>query len=111
MVIWMIVVEERPVCLRKHCNTFHVRSGFSLAGYQSSLSRRIRINHRPSTTTVIYYVKSKAEITILAEIKAAVEATASWTKETRAPLGGVVNCAGVRTAAKVSPPHKHTIIR
>jgi len=35
------------------------------------------------------------------QLEAAVEGTVSWTKETKAILGGVVNCAGVATASKM----------
>ncbi|KLO13263.1 short chain type dehydrogenase [Schizopora paradoxa] len=35
------------------------------------------------------------------QLEAAVEETVSWIKETKATLGGVVNCAGVATASKV----------
>ena len=66
----------------------------------------------PPSSLSSHHVKFfKTDIKIPAEIEAAVEATVSWTKETRAHLGGVVNCAGVGTAAKVSPPNKNTIVR
>jgi NAD(P)-dependent dehydrogenase (short-subunit alcohol dehydrogenase family) len=42
------------------------------------------------------------DITKLAEIERAIEETMAWTKETGATLGGVINCAGVGAAAKVS---------
>lgn len=44
----------------------------------------------------------KCDITKVEEIEAAVEETVKWTAETGATLGGVVNCAGVGTAAKVT---------
>lgn len=44
----------------------------------------------------------KCNITKVEEIEAAVEETVKWTAETGATLGGVINCAGVGTAAKVS---------
>ncbi|KAI0046536.1 AICARFT/IMPCHase bienzyme [Auriscalpium vulgare] len=43
----------------------------------------------------------KIDITKVDDITAAVDEAVAWTKETGAPLGGVVNCAGVGTAAKV----------
>jgi 3-hydroxyacyl-CoA dehydrogenase / 3-hydroxy-2-methylbutyryl-CoA dehydrogenase len=39
------------------------------------------------------------------QISDAVEGTVKWTKETGAALGGVVNCAGVGTAAKIIDAH------
>lgn len=35
------------------------------------------------------------------EINAAVEQTVTWSMASNAPLGGVINCAGVGTAAKI----------
>ncbi|KAG5637242.1 hypothetical protein H0H81_005287 [Sphagnurus paluster] len=43
----------------------------------------------------------QTDITVLSEIQAAVDATAAWAAATNAPLGGVINCAGVGTAAKI----------
>jgi NAD(P)-dependent dehydrogenase (short-subunit alcohol dehydrogenase family) len=43
----------------------------------------------------------KCDVTNVEEIRKAVEETVKWTGETGASLGGVVNCAGVATAAKV----------
>ena len=42
----------------------------------------------------------KIDITVVSEIASAVESTVEWTKSTGAPLGGVINCAGVAVAAK-----------
>lgn len=47
----------------------------------------------------------KTDITILAEISAAVAASVQWAASTNAPLGGVINCAGVGTAAKIIDSH------
>ena len=44
----------------------------------------------------------KTNITNSEEVEKAVEASVAWSKETGAVLGGVINCAGVGTAAKVS---------
>ncbi|KZV72430.1 short chain type dehydrogenase [Peniophora sp. CONT] len=41
------------------------------------------------------------DITKSADVESVVEQVVAWSKETGAPLGGVVNCAGVGTAAKV----------
>lgn len=43
----------------------------------------------------------QTEITEVDQIERAVEQTIAWTKETGAALGGVINCAGVGTAAKI----------
>jgi NAD(P)-dependent dehydrogenase (short-subunit alcohol dehydrogenase family) len=42
------------------------------------------------------------DITQVEDVVKVVEQVVSWTKQTGAPLGGIVNCAGVGTAAKVS---------
>lgn len=47
----------------------------------------------------------QTDITELADIQKAVDDTVSWTKKTGAALGGVINCAGVGTAAKVRYCH------
>ncbi|TDL23730.1 short chain type dehydrogenase [Rickenella mellea] len=47
----------------------------------------------------------KVDITNVKEIEAAVDAAVAWTHETNAPLGGVVNCAGVGTASKIIDAH------
>lgn len=52
-----------------------------------------------ATNATVAYIQT--DITELAEIERAVEQTVSWTKKTGAPLGGVINCAGVATAAKI----------
>jgi len=43
----------------------------------------------------------KVDITKVEDIEAAIEGTVAWTSEANAPLGGVINCAGVGTAAKI----------
>ncbi|KAG6878876.1 hypothetical protein C0992_006966 [Termitomyces sp. T32_za158] len=43
----------------------------------------------------------QTDITDVKQIQEAVDATVQWTGETHAPLGGVINCAGVGTAAKI----------
>jgi len=42
------------------------------------------------------------DITNVDQIERAVEKTVDWTKETRAALGGIVNCAGVGVVSKVT---------
>ncbi|KAG5643850.1 hypothetical protein DXG03_009533 [Asterophora parasitica] len=51
----------------------------------------------PAYRTKFFYT----DITAVEQIEAAVNATVAWTNETHAPLGGVINCAGVGTAAKI----------
>ncbi|KAJ7498053.1 3-hydroxyacyl-CoA dehydrogenase [Mycena galericulata] len=43
----------------------------------------------------------ETDITKVEEIERAVDGTVEWTVVTEAPLGGVINCAGVGTAAKI----------
>lgn len=42
----------------------------------------------------------ETDITSLASVTSAVAATIAWSEQVHAPLGGVINCAGVATAAK-----------
>jgi len=53
------------------------------------------------------------DITNTQDVSEAVEGVVRWTKATNAPLGGVVNCAGVATAAKILDGHgnPHSIER
>ena len=44
----------------------------------------------------------KVDVSNTQDIESAVQETVSWCKTTKAPLGGVINCAGVGTAKKVS---------
>ncbi|KAG6900631.1 hypothetical protein C0993_007308 [Termitomyces sp. T159_Od127] len=43
----------------------------------------------------------QTDITDVRQIQEAVDTTVQWTSETQKPLGGVINCAGVGTAAKI----------
>lgn len=43
----------------------------------------------------------KVDITNDNEVESSVDGVIKWSKETGAPIGGVVNCAGIATAAKV----------
>ena len=47
----------------------------------------------------------KTDITELSEVASAVNKTVEWTSRSGAPLGGVINCAGVGTAAKIIDAH------
>lgn len=52
----------------------------------------------PTPSKVKFY---ELDITQVEDIVKVVEQVVSWTKQTGAPLGGVINCAGVGRAAKV----------
>ena len=43
----------------------------------------------------------KTDVTNEKDVSNAVEGTVTWTQQTGAQLGGLVNCAGVATAAKI----------
>jgi 3-hydroxyacyl-CoA dehydrogenase/3-hydroxy-2-methylbutyryl-CoA dehydrogenase len=47
----------------------------------------------------------QTDITVLAEVAKAVDGSVEWATETGAALGGVINCAGVGTAAKIIDAH------
>lgn len=51
-----------------------------------------------SSSRVKYF---EVDISKVEQIADAVEGSVAWTKETGAPLGGVINCAGVGSAAKI----------
>jgi len=55
-----------------------------------------------SSPNVKFY---KTDITELSEVTSAVNKTVEWTSRSGAPLGGVINCAGVATAAKIIDAH------
>ncbi|KAJ3786489.1 3-hydroxyacyl-CoA dehydrogenase [Lentinula aff. detonsa] len=55
----------------------------------------------PSTVTGPQIKFCQTDITIATEIEKAIEETVSWTKQTKAILGGVINCAGVGAGAKI----------
>lgn len=86
-------------------------SGLGLATVEDLLSQGayISILDRSSPPTKILnndHLKFfKTDITNLSQIEAAIKQTVSWTRETKARLGGVVNCAGVGTAAKIIDAH------
>lgn len=52
----------------------------------------------PTPSKVKFY---ELDITQVEDIVKVVEQVVSWTKQTGAPLGGIINCAGVGTAAKI----------
>lgn len=53
----------------------------------------------PASNKVKFY---ELDITQVEDIVKVVEQVVAWTKQTGAFLGGIINCAGVGTAAKVS---------
>lgn len=55
-----------------------------------------------SSPNVKFY---QTDITVLAEVASAVGNTVEWASSTGAPLGGVINCAGVGTASKIIDAH------
>lgn len=87
----------------------HRSSGLGLATVESLLSANAYVavlDLRPPPTPRIAESSSKlkffqTDITKVEDIEKAVDGTVKWAKETGARLGGVVNCAGVGTAAKV----------
>jgi phosphoribosylaminoimidazolecarboxamide formyltransferase/IMP cyclohydrolase len=53
----------------------------------------------PTQSKVKFY---ELDVTQVEDIVKVLEQVVSWTKQTGAFLGGIINCAGVGTAAKVS---------
>ncbi|KAL0953658.1 hypothetical protein HGRIS_004860 [Hohenbuehelia grisea] len=47
----------------------------------------------------------QSDITSLTELTSAVDSIVAWASSTKAPLGGVINCAGAATAAKIIDAH------
>jgi len=47
----------------------------------------------------------ETDITALDQVAAAVKGSVEWASNTGAPLGGVINCAGVGTASKIIDAH------
>ena len=56
---------------------------------------------RHDSDTPIPYKFIKTDITSLSSIRSAIDQTISWSIESNAPLGGIINCAGAGTAAKI----------
>ena len=70
----------------------------SQGGYVSVLDRSEPSEALKASKHVKYYTVDIREVD---QISDAVVKTVEWTKETGAVLGGVINCAGVGTAAKI----------
>ena len=70
----------------------------SQGGYVSILDRSEPSEGLKASKHVKYFTVDIREVD---QISDAVEKTVEWTKETGAVLGGVINCAGVGTAAKI----------
>ncbi|PPQ94437.1 hypothetical protein CVT25_002528 [Psilocybe cyanescens] len=86
-------------------------SGLGLATVQELLSQKAYVaivDRSPphdsisSSPNVKFY---QTDITVLAEVASAVGNTVEWASSTGAPLGGVINCAGVGTASKIIDAH------
>ena len=70
--------------------------------YVSILDRSIPPDELVSSNNVKFF---KTDITVLSEVASAVNNTVEWASSTGAPLGGVINCAGIGTAAKIIDAH------
>ncbi|KAF5362538.1 hypothetical protein D9756_002658 [Leucocoprinus leucothites] len=86
-------------------------SGLGLATVEDLLSQRAFVSvvdRSPPPSTVAHHPNLKffkTDITNVTQIEAAVKGTVAWARETKARLGGVINCAGVGTAAKIIDAH------
>lgn len=86
-------------------------SGLGLATVEDLLSQRafvFVVDRSPPPNTIAHHPNLKffkTDITNVSQIEAAVKSTVAWTRETKASLGGVINCAGVGTAAKIIDAH------
>lgn len=79
-------------------------SGLGLATVQDLLAGKAYVSivdraPPPSDLPCVKYFQT--DITQLSEVKDAVEKTVAWTTETGASLGGVINCAGIASGAKI----------
>lgn len=72
-----------------------------LLSHSASVSIIDRVAPPPSTLNESRIKFFQADITEVHELEKAVEETVQWSKEAGAPLGGVINCAGLAIAAKV----------
>ncbi|TFK39480.1 hypothetical protein BDQ12DRAFT_734839 [Crucibulum laeve] len=59
----------------------------------------------PTSIPSLHFKYILLNILSLPNITSAVSSTISWAQSTGAPLGGVINCAGVGTAAKIIDAH------
>ncbi|KAF8813019.1 3-hydroxyacyl-CoA dehydrogenase [Phlegmacium glaucopus] len=88
-------------------------SGLGLATVYDLLSQKAYVSildrsQAPDAILSSPYVKFfKTDITELSEVTSAVNKTVEWASTTGAPLGGVINCAGVGTAARIIDAHGH----
>ena len=86
-------------------------SGLGLATVEDLLSQRAFVSvvdRSPPPNTIAHHPNLKffkTDITNVSQIETAVKSTVAWTRETKACLGGVINCAGVGTAAKIIDAH------
>jgi 3-hydroxyacyl-CoA dehydrogenase / 3-hydroxy-2-methylbutyryl-CoA dehydrogenase len=75
-----------------------VKDLLSSNAYISILDRSSPPEDLSSSPCVKFF---ETDITDVDQIQAAVNGTVSWARQNNAPLGGVINCAGVGTAAKI----------
>lgn len=86
-------------------------SGLGFATVEDLLSQQAFISvvdRSPPPNTIAHHPNLKffkTDISNLSQIEAAVKSTVAWARETKARLGGVINCAGVGTAAKIIDAH------
>ncbi|KAJ3718851.1 3-hydroxy-acyl-CoA-dehydrogenase [Lentinula raphanica] len=81
-------------------------SGLGLATVQMLVEAQayvsiLDLSPPPSNITGSRTQYYRTDITAVAEVEKAIEDTVSWTKQTKAILGGVINCAGVGAGAKI----------
>ncbi|KAJ7066801.1 3-hydroxy-acyl-CoA-dehydrogenase [Mycena belliarum] len=80
---------------------YDVRDLISANAFVSIVDRSPPPSDLPASRIKFY----ETDITNLAQIERAVDGTVEWAARTNAPLGGVINCAGVGTAAKMIDVH------
>jgi len=86
-------------------------SGLGLATVYDLLSQKASvsiIDRSPAPDAILFLPNVKffkTDITELSEVASAVNKTVEWASTTGAHLGGVINCAGVGTAAKIIDVH------
>ena len=92
-------------------NTHTSSSGLGLATVEYLLEENAYVailDLRPPEGLSGPHVKFwKLDIRKVDQIETAVDACAEWTKETDAPLAGVINCAGLGLALKASASVVH----
>ncbi|RDB23573.1 hypothetical protein Hypma_008908 [Hypsizygus marmoreus] len=85
-------------------------SGLGLATVHSLLNAKAYVSvvdrsPPPSDLPTSHVKFIQTDITRVEQVEKAVEDTVTWASQTEAPLGGVINCAGVGTAGKIIDAH------